>query len=65
MIYLKNNHGGNIAVLKDSDTKEAKNLLESGQWVRVNSRKDYTEYVEKKSSPKKKSKAKKVSKSGK
>ena len=59
MIYLKNNHGGNITVLKDSEVKEAKNLLDSGQWVRVVSRKDYTQYVEKKSSPKKKANPKK------
>ena len=60
MIYLKNNHGGNITVLKDSEVKEAKNLLDSGQWVRVNSRKDYSEYVAKKVT-KKKAKPKKVS----
>ena len=59
MIYLKNNHGGNITVLKDSEVKEAKNLLDSGQWVRVVSRKDYTQYVEKNSSPKKKANPKK------
>ncbi len=63
MIYLKNNHGGNITVLKDSEVKEAKNLLDSGQWVRVNSRKDYGEYVAKKAT-KKKAKRKKVSKDG-
>ena len=63
MIYLKNNHGGNITVLKDSEVKEAKNLLDSGQWVRVNSRKDYSEYVAKKAT-KKKAKRKKVSKDG-
>ena len=51
MIYLKN-IGGNIATLKDSETKEAKNLIESGQWVRVNGMKDYTLYQE----PKKKKK---------
>ena len=57
MIYLKN-IGGNIAVLKDSDTKEAKNLLESGLWERVKSRKDYSSY----SKPKKATKSKKKGK---
>ena len=59
MIYLKNNHGGNITVLKDSEVKEAKNLLDSGQWVRINDRKEQSEYAS--SKPKKK----KASKSGK
>ena len=54
MIYLKN-IGGNVAVLKDSDTKEAKNLIESGLWERVKSRKDYSPY----SKPKKATKTKK------
>ena len=52
MIYLKN-IGGNIAVLKDSDTKEAKNLLESGLWERVKSRKDYSPYSKHKKATKK------------
>tara|TARA_R110002012_G_scaffold97150_2_gene233574 strand:- start:232 stop:432 length:201 start_codon:yes stop_codon:yes gene_type:complete len=52
MIYLKN-IGGNIAVLKDSDTKEAKNLIESGLWTRVKSRKDYSSYSEPKKTTKK------------
>ena len=54
MIYLKN-IGGNVAVLKDSDTIEAKNLIESGLWTRVKSRKDYSLYSE----PKKATKTKK------
>ena len=58
MIYLKN-IGGNIATLRDGETKEAKNLIESGLWVRVNGRKDYTEYVVKKTKAKKKNKEKK------
>ncbi len=58
MIYLKN-IGGNIATLRDSETKEAKNLIESGLWVRVNGRKDYSEYVVKKTKVKKKNKEKK------
>ena len=58
MIYLKN-IGGNIATLRDSETKEAKNLIESGLWVRVNGRKDYSEYVVKKTKAKKKNKEKK------
>ena len=58
MIYLKN-IGGNIATLRDSETKEAKNLIESGLWVRVNGRKEYTEYVGKKTKAKKKNKEKK------
>ena len=57
MIYLKN-IGGNIATLRDSETKEAKNLIESGQWVRVNGMKDYTLYQE----PKKKKVVKKAKK---
>ena len=52
MIYLKN-IGGNIAVLKDSDTKEAKNLIESGLWESVKSRKDYSLYSEPKKASKK------------
>ena len=55
MIYLKNRLGGNIAMLRDSETKEMNNLLDSGQWYRVNGAKDYTPYVEKKA-PKKKPK---------
>ena len=35
MIYLKN-IGGDVRVLKDCDTKYAKNQKETGQWVRVN-----------------------------
>ena len=58
MIYLKN-IGGNIATLRDSETKEAKNLIESGLWVRVNGRKDFSEYVVKKTKVKKKNKEKK------
>ena len=62
MIYLKN-IGGNIATLRDSETKEAKNLIESGQWVRVNGMKDYTLYQEpKKKVVKKAKKAKKEEK---
>ena len=52
MIYLKN-IGGNIAVLKDSDTKDAKNLVESGLWSRVNGRKDFSSYSEPKKASKK------------
>ena len=58
MIYLKN-IGGNIAMLRDSETKDAKNLIESGLWVRVNGRKDFSEYVVKKTKAKKKNKEKK------
>ena len=58
MIYLKN-IGGNIAMLRDSETKDAKNLIESGLWVRVNGRKDYSEYVVKKTKAKKNNKEKK------
>ena len=57
MIYLKNKQGGNIEVFKDVDLKSANNLLDSGQWVRINGRKDESEYVV--------SKPKKASKSGK
>ena len=63
MIYLKNKQGGNIEVFKDVDSKSANNLLDSGQWVRINDRKEQSEYAS--SKPKKKSKAKKVSKNGK
>tara|TARA_R100001594_G_scaffold93031_1_gene127380 strand:- start:947 stop:1126 length:180 start_codon:yes stop_codon:yes gene_type:complete len=59
MIYLKNKQGGNIEVFKDVDSKSANNLLDSGQWVRINDRKEQSEYVS--SKPKKK----KASKSGK
>ena len=52
MIYLKN-IGGNIATLKDSETKEAKNLIESGLWSRVNGRKDFSPYSEPKKASKK------------
>ena len=43
MIYLIN-VGGNIATLRDSETKEVKNLTDSGQWGRINGRKDFSEY---------------------
>ena len=51
MIYLKN-IGGDVRVLKDCDTKDVKNLIETGQWVRINGRKDFSSY----SSPTKKTK---------
>ena len=55
MIYLKNKQGGNIEVFKDVDLKSANNRLDSGQWVRINGRKDESEYVA--SKPKKASKS--------
>ena len=55
MIYLKNKQGGNIEVFKDVDLKSANNLLDSGQWVRINDRKDESEYVA--SKPKKETKS--------
>ena len=58
MIYLKG-LGGDVRVFKDCDLKEVKNLTDSGQWVRINDRKEQAEYVS--SKPKKK----KASKSGK
>lgn len=53
MIYLKNKQGGNILAFKEHD--KISNLLDSGQWVRIKSRKDESEYVAK-SSVKKKAK---------
>ena len=61
MIYLKN-IGGNIAVLKDSDTKDAKNLIESGLWYRVNSRKDLTPFTNPKKDKRKPKPKKKLDK---
>ena len=54
MIYLKG-VGGDVRVLKDCDLKEVKNLTDSGQWVRVNGRRDFSEYTKaaKKTSTKK------------
>ena len=46
MIYLKNKQGGNILAFKEHD--KISNLLDSGQWVRIKSRKDESEYVSKK-----------------
>ena len=57
MIYLKNKQGGNILAFKDHD--KISNLLDSGQWIRIKSRKDESEYVEVKSA-KKKEKSKNV-----
>ena len=53
MIYLKG-IGGDVRVFKDCDLKEVKNLTDSGQWTRINGRKDFSEYVVKKTSTKKK-----------
>ena len=53
MIYLKNS-GGSIRELKDSETKAAERLVDTGQWVRINGRKDFSEYVAKKTSTSKK-----------
>ena len=54
MIYLKNS-GGSIRELKDSETKDAERLVDTGQWVRVNGRRDISEYTKaaKKTSTKK------------
>ena len=59
MIYLKNKQGGNIEVFKDVDLKSANNLLDSGQWVRINDRKEQSEYVSSKPKKKKASKSEK------
>ena len=53
MIYLKG-IGGDVRVFKDCDLKEVKNLTDSGQWTRINGRKDFSEYVAKKTSTSKK-----------
>ena len=55
MIYLKY-AGGSIRQLKDSETKDAERLIDTGQWVRINGRKDFTEYAVKKTSTTKKKK---------
>ena len=55
MIYLKNS-GGSIRELKDSETKDAERLVDTGQWVRINGRKDFSEYAVKKTSTSKKKK---------
>ena len=55
MIYLKNS-GGSIRELKDSETKDAERLVDTGQWVRINGRKDFSEYSVKKTSTSKKKK---------
>ena len=59
MIYLKG-VGGDVRVLKDCDLKEVKNLTDSGQWVRINGRRDFSEY----SNNKKKTSTKKGKKNG-
>ena len=56
MIYLKDS-GGTIRLLKDSETKDAERLIDTGQWVRINGRKDFSEYVVKKTKPNKQTKA--------
>ena len=53
MIYLKDS-GGTIRLLKDSETKDAERLIDTGQWIRINGRKDFSEYVVKKASTAKK-----------
>ena len=58
MIYLKDS-GGTIRLLRDSETKDAERLIGTGQWVRINGRKDFSEYVVKKTKPKKQTKANK------
>ena len=54
MIYLKG-IGGDVRVFKDCDLKEVKNLTDSGQWVRINGRRDFSDYTDtaKKTSTKK------------
>ena len=59
MIFLKNKQGGNIQEFKDVDLKSVNNFLDSGQWVRINGRKDESEYVAKKAKKKKASKSEK------
>ena len=53
MIYLKD-AGGSIRQLKDSETKDAGRLVDTGQWVRINGLKDFSEYVVKKAKTTKK-----------
>ena len=53
MIYLKD-AGGSIRQLKDAETKDAERLVDTGQWIRINGRKDFSEYVVKKASTAKK-----------
>ena len=44
MIYLKG-VGGDVRVFKDCDLKDVKNLTDSGQWTRINGRKDFSGYA--------------------
>ena len=53
MIYLKD-AGGSIRQLKDAETKDAERLIDTGQWVRINGLKDFSEHVVKKAKTTKK-----------
>ena len=48
MVYLKNLNG-QVREIKDRDTKTVDSMVDSGRWMRVQSRKDTTPY----STPKK------------
>ena len=52
MIYLKGKMNGQFKEYKDGDTSTVEDLLSTGNWVRVQGRRDSSDYV----APKKKTK---------
>jgi hypothetical protein len=53
MIYLKGKNSGQVREYKDGDTSTVDDLLGTGNWVRVQGRKDTTIYSAPKKSKKK------------
>ena len=58
MIYLKAKRHGQIKEYKDGDTTTVGHLLETGNWVRVEGRKNSKPYSEPKSSKEESKKSK-------
>jgi len=56
MVYLKAKDGGQVKEYKDGDVSTVEDLLSTGNWVRVQGRKDSTSYSTPKKASKKKSK---------
>ena len=53
MVYLKNLNG-QVTEIKDRDTRTVDSMVDSGRWIRVQSRKDTTPYSTPKKATKKK-----------
>jgi|TARA_Y100001973_G_C5136462_1_gene300600 hypothetical protein len=55
MIYLKAKNSGQVKECKDGDMSTVEDLLSTGNWIRVQGRKDPSAYSPPKKSSKKKS----------